>query len=215
MWKRTTSVRFAPFVCRGRWIAAASRLDGETKACRKGAVCAILGYARVFPEMLSLRTRARSPVLTASALKWPAAGAAVAAGLRSQATPASAGCARMIPTAQRWTSLPPQSHWARVGLQHPSTRRYSFATPQYDSAFGGQDLRCACRSPACVQGGSGACRDAQKHAQHATFSLLTSRKLTADRIGAVAHRAPGTRQSRPAQCDTGIPGGIRQGAMVP
>ena len=162
LWKRTTSVRFAPFVCRGRWIAAASRLDGETKPCRKGAVCAILGYARGLPEMLSLRMRARSPVLTAGALKWPTAGPAVAAGLRSQATPASAGCARMISNAQRWTSLPLQSHWAHVGLQHPWTRRYSFATPQYDSAFGGQDLRSACRSPACVQGGSGACRDAQK-----------------------------------------------------
>ena len=96
--------------------------------------------------MNNLGTLARNPVLTASALKSPAAGAVVAAGLRSEATPArpdsTAGKARqnLIISTSQLTSWPPQSHWARMGLQRLWTRRYSFATPQYDSAFGGQDF---------------------------------------------------------------------------
>jgi hypothetical protein len=87
-------------------------------------------------------TRAHSPVLNARAVL----------GARVAGVAARAGCTSMDSrglATHRWIDVLPQCHRARVGLQHLWTRRYSFATAKYDSAFGGQDLAAFALLRAC------------------------------------------------------------------
>ena len=88
-----------------------------------------------------LKFRAYSPVLNARAVLG-ARGAGVA-------TRAGSCMAYRGPATHRWIDVLPQYHRARVGLQHSWTRRYSFATAKYDSAFGGQDLAAFALLRAC------------------------------------------------------------------